>query len=428
LRTAGRLHVVGGGVAGLAAALAAARAGRSVTLHEAAPALGGRCRSVGDEPEGEHDNGTHVLLGANGAALSFLDAIGARAGWIEPEPRGLPMVDLADGSVRRVGLSPWSWLDPLRRPPGLNPRVLLRLGRLGLPGVDRPVAETFGAGGFARAVLEPLTVAALNTPVSEASTRRLATAFRRIARPGAGRLFVARRGLGPDLIRPAADTLAAAGVVVRCRSRLRALAAADGRVGRLVFADAEVPLGAGDLAVLALPPHALAKLLPGLALPDRYEPIVNLHYATPHAGPVRFAGVLGGAAQWVLFRPGLASVTISAAREAVDAPTPALAEGIWREVARVAALLGLPPLPPEAPRCRVVKERRATISQTTGAVGSPERRPFANVTLAGDWLSPLPATIEAAVASGLTAVRASLPPSQGPRAAERPMERDVGVV
>jgi hypothetical protein len=216
--------------------------------------------------------------------------------------------------------------------------------------------------------------------------------------------------------------------VVRCRSRLRALEAADGRAERLVFADAEVPLGASDLAVLALPPHALAKLLPGLALPDRYEPIVNLHYGTPHAGPVRFAGVLGGTAQWVLFRPGLASVTISAAREAVNIPAPALAEGIWREVARAAALLGLPPLPAEAPRCRVVKERRATISQTAGAIGLSERRPFANATLAGDWLSPLPATIEAAVASGLAAVGGSLKPWQRPRAAERPMERDVGVI
>ena len=428
MRTAGSLHVVGGGVAGLAAALAAARAGRSVTLHEAAPALGGRCRSVGDEPEGEHDNGTHVLLGANRAALSFLDAIGARAGWIEPEPRGLPMVDLADGSVRRVGLSPWSWLDPLQRPPGLNLGVLLRLGRLGLSGADRPVAGTFGAGDFSRAVIEPLTVAALNTPVAEASTRRLATALRRIARPGAGRLFVARRGLGPDLIRPAADALAAAGVVVRCRSRLRALEATDGRAERLVFTDAEVPLGAGDLAVLALPSHALAKLLSGLALPDRYEPIVNLHYATPHAGPIRFAGVLGGRAQWVLFRPGLASVTISAAREAVDAPAPALAEGIWREVARAAALLGLPPLPAGTPRCHVVKERRATISQTAGALGPPERRPFANVTLAGDWLSLLPATIEAAVVSGLKAVGRSLTPWQRLCAAEQPAERDVGVL
>jgi hydroxysqualene dehydroxylase len=426
--TTGRLHVVGGGVAGLAAALAAARADRQVTLHEAAPALGGRCRSVGDEPEDEHDNGTHVLLGANRAALSFLDAIGARASWIEPEPRGLPMVDLADGSMRRVGLSPWSWLDPLRRPPGLDPRVLLRLGRLGLPIADRPVAETFGAGGFARAVVEPLTVAALNTPVAEASTRRLATALRRIARPGAGRLFVARRGLGPDLIRPAVDALTAAGVVVRCRSRLRALEVAEGRAERLVFADAEVPLGAGDLAVLALPPHALAKLLPGLAVPDRHEPIVNLHYATPHAGSVRFAGVLGGTAQWILFRPGLASVTISAAREAVGIPAPALAEEIWREVARGAALLGLPPLPAETPRCRVVKERRATVSQTAGAFGLPERRPFANVALAGDWLSPLPATIEAAVASGLAAVGHSLTPWQRSRAAERPVERDVGVV
>jgi hydroxysqualene dehydroxylase len=424
----GRLHVVGGGVAGLAAALAAARAGRQVALHEAAPAVGGRCRSVGDGPDDEHDNGTHVLLGANRAALSFLDAVGARASWIEPEPKGLPMVDLADGSVRRIGLSPWSWLDPLRRPPGLTPRTLLRLGRLGLPGADRPVAETFGTGSFTRAVIEPLTVAALNTPVAEASTRRLGMALQRIARPGAGRLLVARRGLGPDLIRPAVETLAGVGVVARCRSRLRALEVVGDRAERLVFADTEVRLGPGDLAVLALPPHALAKLLPHLALPDRHAPIVNLHFATSHPGPIRFAGVLGGAAQWVLFRPGLASVTISAARDAVAMPAAALATAIWREVVRTAELLGLPPLPAETPKSHVVKERRATVSQAAGAAPLPERRPFANVTLAGDWLSPLPATIEAAVASGVAAVGTPLVPRQRSRAAERPVERDVGVV
>jgi hypothetical protein len=404
--TRGRVHVVGGGVAGLAAALAAARSGREVALYEASAGIGGRCRSIEDPSLGSHDNGTHVLLGANQRALAFLDAIGARAGWVEPEPRGLPVVDLETGVARRIGLSPWSWRDPGLRPPGLRLPGFWRLARLGLPGPDRPVGTLIGEDGLARTVLAPLAIAALNTPLAEASSRRLATVLRRVCLPGAARLLVARRGLGPDLLQPVLAKLAALGVAPLQRWRLQELVTVGDRAERLVFGHGEVRLEAGDELVLALPPHALATLFPGLTLPDRYEPIVNLHFATSYAGPIRFVGLVGGMSQWALFRPGVTSVTISAAREAVTLPAAELATTVWREIERAAALLGIEPLPATPPASRVVKERRATISQGIGTAVRVPRRPLANVTLAGDWLSALPATIEAAVASGAEAVRA----------------------
>jgi hypothetical protein len=427
------LHVVGAGVAGLAAALAGSRQGRTVLLHEATGQAGGRCRSVEDDATGStHDNGTHVLLGANRAALGFLDEIGASDLWVEPEPAGLPIVDLdAPGVVALVALSPWSWLSPGRRPPGLGLGDLARLALLALPGLpDRPVAQVMGAGPFARAVIEPLTVAALNTPPAEASARRLARVLRRVLLPGAGRLLVARRGLGPDLVAPALATLARAGVVPTYGRRLRGVETdGDGtRAARLAFADAAVPLGPGDEVVLALPPAALARLLPNPPpLPDRYEPIVNIHYAAPYPADarVRFVGLLGGLGQWVLFRPGTVSVTVSAARDAVGEPAEALAARAWGEVREAAARLGLASLPAEPPPNRVVKEKRATVSQPAGdPLALPTRRPLANVALAGDWLSPLPATIEAAVASGVAAVRGRSWPSYDARAgALRPPRR-----
>lgn len=405
----GTLHVVGAGLAGLAAALAAARAGRRVRLYEATGQAGGRCRPVEDGSGAVTDNGTHVLLSANRQALRFLDAIGARDRWVEPEPDGLPILDLATGECHRVGLSPWSWLRPTRRPPGLGLRELGRLLRLGLPGPDRPVRAVLGEGTLARTVIEPLAIAALNTPPAEASARRLARALRRAALPGAARLLVARRGLGPDLIEPALRALAALGVHPAYGRRLRAVTVEGGRARVLRFTDEDTALGDADQVVLALPPQALAKLFPGLALPDRFEPIVNLHYAVDHAA-LRFMGLLGGLAQWVLFRPGTASVTISAARHAVDLPGAELAARIWPEVRHAGGAVGLS-LPPHLPGWRVVKERRATVSQPAG-YHARVMAPCANLRLAGDWLSPLPATIEAAVASGVAAVGAGLPRSR----------------
>ncbi|RYI97913.1 MAG: FAD-dependent oxidoreductase, partial [Acetobacteraceae bacterium] len=114
-------HVIGAGVAGLAAALALADQGRPVVLHESTPQAGGRCRAL---PDGT-DNGTHALLGANTGALGFLERIGAREGWVEPEPGGLPVLDARDGRAFRVALSPYDWRDPTLRPPGFSAGALL---------------------------------------------------------------------------------------------------------------------------------------------------------------------------------------------------------------------------------------------------------------------------------------------------------------
>ncbi|MDB5379246.1 MAG: hypothetical protein JWR00_3692, partial [Rubritepida sp.] len=137
----GVVHVVGAGMAGLAAAYALATQGRMVTLHESTPGAGGRARAL---PDGT-DNGTHALIGANRAALGFLDAIGARQFWLEPEPDGLPVLDLADGSARHVALSPFGWWRADRRPAGVTLGAVLAMAGMALPGEDRTIAESMRA-------------------------------------------------------------------------------------------------------------------------------------------------------------------------------------------------------------------------------------------------------------------------------------------
>lgn len=403
---AARVHVVGAGIAGLIAALALARAGHAVTLHEATQFAGGRCRALADGT----DNGTHALMGANHAALRFLSAIGARDGWVEPEPEGLPVFDLADGSARRIAVTPLAWRDPARRPPGLTAGGLLALLGMALSVTDRPVAAAMAKHpALLRGFVEPLTVAALNTPVAEASSARLGQVLRRLGGAGAGRVLVARDGLGPDMIAPALAALERAGAALRPGNRLRALTVAEGRVTALHLGGETLALGAQDAVILAVPPWEAARLIPGLRVPDRHAAIVNLHFAHGGQGPLRFIGLVGGLAQWVLVRPAGLSVTISAVDAAAEDDEDTLAARAWAEILAAARAFGLPgPWPETPPPCRAVKERRATPHHGVGVPPQPPRAPLHNLALAGDWTWPaLPATIEAAARSGEAAAKAT---------------------
>ena len=399
----GRVHVIGGGVAGLAAALACVRAGRGVVLHEATGQAGGRARTVTPADGFHHDNGTHVLLTANRRALALLGSVGARDRWIEPEAEGLPVFDARNGRLARVGLSPLSWLKGSLRPEGLGFRDVVRLGAMALPLPDRSILAAIGPRPIMDSLVEPLTVAVLNTPVAIASSRRLGRALRRVAMPGGARLLVARDGLGPDLIVPAVDALRKAGAEIRTGARLRALETEAGRAAALVFGAERVALGESDRVVLALPPAEIKRLLPHLPVPDTFEPIVNAHFQVRGPADPRFVGLRGALSQWALARHDHVSVTVSAAGEAADEDPDVLLARIWSEIAPAFAAVGVPLT--RLAEARVVKEKRATIRQAVGPMPQPPERPLTNLALAGDWLGDLPATIESAVVSGERAAR-----------------------
>ncbi|WP_134500485.1 hydroxysqualene dehydroxylase [Microvirga pakistanensis] len=404
--TARRTHIVGAGIAGLSAALTLGRSGGEAVLYEAAPEPGGRCRTIHPADGFSHDNGTHVLFTANRQALNLLKAVGARDRWIEPERTGLPLYDARTGAMRRIGLSPWSWLRPSRRPPGIGISDLARILRLAFAVQDCPVASIIGNRPIMDSLIGPLTVAVLNTPPEAASARRLALALRSLLWPRAGRLLVARNGLSEDLVQPAVETLQTLGVPILAGQRLRSLVIHDDRVIGLSLTDRTIALRPEDQVVLALPPYEIERLLPALPVPRRFEAILNLHFRMPGLERPRFFGLTGALAQWLLVRRDHVSVTVSAADAAVHRDAADLAAAIWRDVVPVLRDLGLEASADRQPEARVVKEKRATIRQDASSLPQPPLRPLANLALAGDWLGTLPATIESAVISGEEAVAA----------------------
>ena len=128
--TAGAVHVVGAGVAGLSAAVRLAEAGLRVIVHEAAQAAGGRCRSYFDQTLGlTIDNGNHLLLSGNHSALDYLDRIGSAASMTGPGAATFDFADLGSGERWRLSLNdgrlPWWLFDRRRRAPGTALREYL---------------------------------------------------------------------------------------------------------------------------------------------------------------------------------------------------------------------------------------------------------------------------------------------------------------
>lgn len=404
-----RVHVVGAGLAGLAAALDLADAGVAVVVHEAGPAAGGRCRSYLDRELGVRlDNGNHLLLSGNRAAWGFLRRVGAEARMGGPGRPLFPFVDVATGERWLVrpnrGRLPWWVLSRERRVPGTRARDYLALLRLRRAGAEATVDAVLPPGPLRARLLDPFAIAALNTLPEEGSARLLgAVVEESLALGGAACVpSFPREGLSESFIEPALARLREAGAEVRFGSRLGALAFEGDRVAALDG----TALGPDEAVVLAVPAPVAAGLVPGLVAPDRFEAIVNVHYRVEAGGgEAGFVGLVGGLAEWVFAKPGVASVTISAANRLAGASSEAIAQQCWGEVATALGLRGnLPPW-------RVLREKRATFAATPGQEG---RRPAArtawgNLVLAGDWTrTGLPATIEGAIRSGSTAAKLML--------------------
>ncbi len=408
MRGVRHVHVIGAGLAGLAAAVALTVAGRTVTVHEAGPAAGGRCRSYFDRELGcRIDNGNHLLLSGNHATMAYLAQIGAAGSLAGPDCPLFPFVDVASGARWTVapnrGRIPWWILRPGRRVPGTRVRDYLRLRSLVRLRGDVTVKEALDDGGaLYRRLLAPLAIAALNTPAEEGLARLLGRVVAETLMRGGQACLprVPRVGLSESFVDPAVAFLAAHGGAVRTGRRVTALAQAADSVTALHFADGTVDVADGAV-VLAAPPPVAADLIAGLAVPRAFCPIVNVHFRmTADPGPAGFVGVVGGTAEWVFVKPGIVSVTVSAAHHLADLPAEAIAARIWQDV-RTA--LGRSDA---MPAVRVIKERRATFAATAA---EEARRPgprtrLRNLALAGDWTATgLPATIEGAVRSGRTA-------------------------
>ena len=409
-----RAHIIGAGLAGLAAAVRLAERGAKVVLYDSAGHAGGRCRSFYDKHlECDIDNGNHLIMSGNRAALAYLDAIGSEDALIGPQFALYPFVDVASGKRWTVRINegpiPFWVFDKQWRVPDTRVMDYVKAAAIAFADEDKTVADIVDR----KSVLyerfwEPLTLAVLNTTTERGQAKLLWRVIRETFLLGgqASTPLVAKKGLGPAFVDPALSYLEQRGAVVRLNARLRNAWMEGGEVASLNFTDETVTLEPGDQVVFALPPSRLKQIMPELDPPNDDASILNVHYRlgapVPRGalGDSPFIGMVSSDGQWAFVRDDVISLTTSASNAigTDDRPNDDVVAKIWRET-QVALDLG----DMEYERVRVIREKRATPDQSPESARKrlKAETAYRNLFFAGDHTDTgVPATIEGSIRSG----------------------------
>jgi len=433
-----KVVVVGGGWAGLSAALALCERGVEVELLERRAILGGRAYSYRAREAGHAvDNGQHLLMGCYRSTLAFLDRIGARD-LVEIQPRlSVPFLHADRGAATFqcaaaprplhliVGALRYSHLTPLERRRLLVGGLVIAFRHRG--GSRETVAGALNAARQSEtsrvAFWNPLAIAVLNELPERASADLFAEVLRRVffGPVEASRIVFPRVGLSDLCATPAATAIERLGGAIETGPAVRAVGIAGGVAkGVSVEGRKDVP---ADAVILAVPPSAALALVPeelrgapGVAGIERLRgaPIVSAHFWFDREFPTpRMAGFLDGPIHW-LFTPPMqpergryVTLVVSGAHDLVGRRPEEISLVARRELERYVPQSRDVPMSDSL----IVKEPQATFAATPDE--QPDRpgtaTPIANLFLAGDWTDTgLPATLESAVVSGERAAAAAL--------------------
>lgn len=413
--------VVGAGWAGLSAAVQAVSAGHQVSLFDMAHQAGGRART---QPGTGLDNGQHILIGAYRETLALMRTVGADPDAVlQRRPLLLQRADGRALALRAGAAIPafvaavwrcpaWTWRDKLA--------LLRTCGRWAAGGFrcqpDRSVAALCGTlpPAVRDLLIDPLCVAALNTPAPEAS----AQVFLRVLQDGlfGGRgacdLLLPRRPLHDLLPGPALHWLRQQGAHLRLGQRVMQLTAADTAHGPGGW---QVDGQRFDAVLLATPATEAARLCQAVApawatqaAALRFEPIITVYtrlagarlpapmlaLAETAEAPAQFVfdhGQLGGPAGQMAF-------VISGAAPWVQRGLEATAQAVLAQARRELPASAWPAGVPQV--LATVAEKRATF-RCTPALLRPPARVAPGLLACGDYVAgPYPATLEGAVRAG----------------------------
>ena len=422
-----RVAIIGGGYAGIAAAVTLAERGIQSTVFEAGKVLGGRARRIEYRNE-LLDNGQHILSGAYSELLRLMQMVGVGEDAYIRLPLAIylpPDFSLAAAKLPAPAHMAWALLTAQGLT--LSDRIAavrlvrqLRARQFIVGGTDTVahlMAEFKQPDAVIKFLWGPLTISALNTPPSTASGQVFANVIRDalVSNRAASDMLLPRYDLSAMFPEPAANWLAGHGGIVQLGNRVTAITPDAGgiqiksRAGTSLFSAAVIAVGPHQLNSIDMPAEISS------ATTFSYEPIATIYLKFD--GPLQLSrpmiGQSSGLVQWFFdrrqiltdttSRGGLVAAVISASGPHQYLSGDELAKAALNELSR--HIDKLPPLTWH----RVIVEKFATFACTPAAqaVRPPVTTKSSGIFIAGDYSQgDYPATLEGAARSGVNAANA----------------------
>lgn len=429
--------IIGGGLAGMAAAATLAEKGVKSTIIEASPRLGGRARNVAVEFNSQVvqlDNGQHIMLGAYHETLKLISLIGANHSQafmrlpLKLETVGINKSSSLHLSTPRFIPFPLNQLIGFICCKGLSIserfsviRMIARLKQISFHlSEDMPLlaylTQQKQSHHTVTQLWEPICLAALNTPIASASSKVFLNVLKDCfdGQKHDSDLLLPKLGLSELFAQPLTQYIQARGSNIITGERVKSI---DETEDGYTVTSQKKQLSFSHI-IIAISSHRLKDIaagLPKLAGPIaatkqyRYQPIytIYLQYPTETKLHSPMIGLQGGLSQWVFDRGimcgqhGLLAVIISAEGEHQQLEQDVLASKVAQELH-----IAFPKLPKPLWH-QVIAEKRATFSCDANLTRPAHITRQTNVYLAGDYTyEDYPATIEGAIRSGINAARA----------------------
>lgn len=428
------IAIVGGGWAGLAAAVELTSKGHRISLFESARQLGGRARRL-EWSNMALDNGQHLMIGAYQQMLQLLDTLGVDARqFFRRLPHHMLMKDAQTGErLFELRLptfpAPFHLLFGVMQIPQLSLKeklqLLFRFNRL----LNSPLYEDMSVtdwlasarlpGNYVDRLLKPVCLAALTTHPHQASARAFQSVLQQTFNASADftDLLIPTTDLGTLFPEQAAQFIRDRGGDIFTGHKLENLQVEHQQVSQLRINQQSFEF---QQVILATPPSVTARLLsshPETHHISRqleqlsYEPVATLYlkFDKPVRLEVPMMGLLNGIGEWLFDRhvsghPDVLAVVISASGPHLELPRDELSRRVYGEAKQVIPQLG------QLVDSQLIIEKRATIRCHPGVdkLRPAIDTPLSNLKLCGDYVyieennhSGLPSTLEGALRSGV---------------------------
>jgi len=438
-KTQPNIAIIGGGWAGLGAAVELCQKNYNVTVFESSPQLGGRARSIKWNNK-TLDNGQHLMIGAYQQMLDLLNLMQINTNQLFKKiPHRMLMLNAQTGKTEfdlqlPTYPAPLHLLFGVLNTPSLSLKekllLLLRFNKLLNTKIEKDicVSEWLEKAKlpepYTKKILEPVCLAALTTHPHQASAKAFQSVLQQTFNAPASftDLLIPTTDLTQVFPALAEQFILQHGGNINIRSKVQQLQCENDHIKSISVNNETLFF---DEIILATPANVTAKLLSNIKLCEKictqinqlkYEPICTIYLQFKHPVPLPYPmlGFVNGTSQWVFERSvsgydDILAVVISAQGKHLKMPKANLVETVYNELSNNVKNMDIKNLP-ELIDSKLITEKRATFQCHPNV---DNNRPgihtnLSNLKLCGDYvyieennLSGLPSTLEGALRSGV---------------------------